>query len=55
MSISGLLDRGGREIRYRSEFGKGHLEKGGLDTETSSHGSELAEELRRQTAVTLRV
>ena len=40
MSISGLLDEGGREIRYRSGFGKGHLEKDGLDTETSSHSSE---------------
>ena len=47
MSISGLLDGGGIEICYRSRFGKGHLEKGGLDTEASSHGLEPAEELRR--------
>ena len=38
MSISSLLDGGGREIRYRSEFRKGHLRKGGLDTEVSSRG-----------------
>ena len=47
MSISGLLDGGGREIRYRPGFGKGHLGKDGLDTETSSHNSELTEKLRR--------
>ena len=34
-------------ICYRSVFGKGHLGKGGLDTKASSHGLELAEELRR--------
>ena len=55
MSIFGLLDEGGKEICYRFGFGKGHLEKGGLDTEASSHGSEPAEELCRQTAVTSRV
>ena len=32
MSISGLLDGGGREILHRSGFGKGHLGEGGLDT-----------------------
>ena len=47
MSISGILDGGGREIRYRFGFGKGHLEKCGLDIETSSHNSEPAEELCR--------
>ena len=47
MSISGLLDEGGREIHYRFGFGKGHLEKGELDTEVSSHGLESAEELHR--------
>ena len=46
MLISSLLDGGGREIRYRSGFGKGHLGKGGLDTKASSHGSELEKELR---------
>ena len=43
MSISGLLDGGEREIRYRFALGKGHLEKGGLDMEASSHGSEPTE------------
>ena len=38
MSISSLLDGGGREICYRSEFGKGHLRNGGLDTKVSSRG-----------------
>ena len=47
MSISGLLDGGGKEIRYRSGFGNGHLEKCGLDTEASSHVSELVKKLRR--------
>ena len=47
MSISGLLDGDRRKICYRSGFGKGHLGKSGLDTKASSHGSELAEELRR--------
>ena len=46
MSIFGLLDGDGREIHYRSGFGKGHLGKGGLDMEASSHDSALAEELR---------
>ena len=55
MSISDLLDEGGKEIRYRSGFGKGHLGKGGLDTKASSHGSEPVEELRQQTAATSRV
>ena len=48
MSIPGLLDGGGIEILYRSGFGKGHLGKGGLDTEGSSHGSEPTEELHRR-------
>ena len=47
MSISGLLDEGGRKTIYRSRFVKGHLRKDGLDTKTSSHNSELTEELRR--------
>ena len=55
MSISGLLDGCGREIRYRSGFGKGHLEKYGLDRETSSHGSEPTKKLCRQTAATSRI
>ena len=55
MSISGLLDGGGREIRHRFEFGKGHFGKGGLDKEVSSHGLEPTEELYRQMAVTFRV
>ena len=46
MSIYDLLDGGAREIRYRSEFFKGHLRKGGLDIEASSHGYEPVEELR---------
>ena len=41
MSIFGLLDGGGREILHWFGFGKGNLGKGGLDTEASSHGSEL--------------
>ena len=43
MLTSDLLDGCGREIRYRSEFGKGHLEKGGLDMEASSQGLEPVE------------
>ena len=37
MSIFSLLDRGGRETLYGSGFSKGHLGKGGLDTEASPH------------------
>ena len=48
MSISSLLDGGGKEIHYRSGFGKGHHEKGGLDTEVSFYGLEPVEELCRQ-------
>ena len=55
MSISNLLDEGGREICYRSGFGKGHLGKGGHDTKVSSHGSKPIEELRQQTVATPRV
>ena len=55
MSISGVLDKGGREIRYRFGFGKGHLGKGGLDMEASSHGLEPVEELRQQKVATSRV
>ena len=55
MSIFGLLDRGRREICYRSRFGEGHLKKGGLYTEASSHDLEPAEELRRQMVVASRV
>ena len=55
MSISGLLDGGGREIRYKSKFGKGHLRKDGLDTKKSSHGLKPTEELRQQTMTTSRV
>ena len=55
MLISGLLDEDGREIRYSFGFGKGHIGKDGLDTESSSHGLELTEELRRQTVATSRV
>ena len=47
MLISGLLNEGGRQILYKSGFGKGHLEKGGLDTKASSHGSEPAKKLHR--------
>ena len=47
--------RNGREIRYRSEFGKGHLGKSGLDTEASSHDSESVEELHRQMVETPKV
>ena len=45
VDLCGLLDGGRREIRYRFGFGKGHLEKGGLETEASSHCLEQAEEL----------
>ena len=55
MSISGLLDGGGREILHRSGFGKGHLGEGGLDTEASSYDLEPTEELRRQTEATFRI
>ena len=55
MSISGLLDEGWREIRYRFGFGKGHIGKGRLDTEASSHNLEPVEELRRQMMTTPRV
>ena len=55
MSISSLLDGGGREIRYRSRVGKRHLRKDGLDTKTSSHSSKPAEELRRQTTTTSQI
>ena len=44
MSIFGLLDEGGREILYRSGFGKGNLGEGGLDKK-ASHGLEPIEEL----------
>ena len=40
MSISNLFYGRGREIRYRSEFGTGHVGKGGLSMEASSHGLE---------------
>ena len=55
MSISYLLDRGGREIVHRPGFGNGHLRECGLDMEASSHNSELTEELRRQTAATSKI
>ena len=47
MSISNLLDGGGRELHHRFGFDQRHLSEGGLDTETSSHSSEPTEELRR--------
>ena len=55
MSISGLLDRGEREICYMPGFGKGHLGNCGLGMKASSQGSKPTEELHRQTEVTSRV
>ena len=55
MSISSLLDIGGRELHHRSRFDQRHLNEGGLDTETSSHGSDPVEELHRQATSTFRV
>ena len=55
MSISSLLDGGGKKLHHRSEFDKRHLSEGGLDTETSSHRSELIEELNGQAMSTSRV
>ena len=40
MLISGLFDKNGRKALYRSGFSKGHLRKGGLDTEASPHDLE---------------
>ena len=53
--MSSLLDRGGKEPHHRSGFDQRHLNEGGLDTETSSHGLEPAEELHEQATSTFRV
>ena len=47
MSISDLLDGGGRELHHGSRLDSRHHRESGSDTEMSSHGSELTEELCR--------
>ena len=43
--MSDLLNRGGRKVHRWSGFNWRHLLEGGFDTESSSYGSKLAEEL----------
>ena len=45
MQIIDMLDRVGKELHFWSGSGKRHLIEGELDTTSSSHGSEPAEEL----------
>ena len=55
MSISSLLDGGGRELYHKFGFDQRHLSEDVLDTETSSIGSEPVEELHGQATSTSRV
>ena len=55
MSISSLLDGGGKEPHHKSGFDQRHLSEGGVDTEMTSHGLKPTEELRRPAVTTSRV